>query len=138
MSAITSTCEGNLTADPVLRTTNSGLPVANFRIAVSRRQRVSSGEYVETTEYINVVAWRNLATNLVNSVSKGDRVIVSGDLRQRQWEDRDGNKRYTTEIQAEMVGVSLRFHIAGPVKASEVASMPESDEHVPSDDEIYA
>lgn len=122
MSAFTinTTCEGNLTDDPVLRETSDGTAVANFRMAVTTRHRVGDGEYADRTEYINVVAWRDLATNAAASLHKGDRVIVSGDLRNRSFEGRDGNMRYVSEITAQNLGVSLRWHVvAGVEKARE-------------------
>jgi len=121
MSAFTiqTTAEGNLVADPVLRTTNSGLEVANFRIAVTTRS-MKNGQEMEHTEYINVVAWNSLGVNSNASLSKGDRVIVSGDLRNRSFEGKDGDTRYVTEIVAQSVGVSLRWSVvAGINKASE-------------------
>lgn len=126
MSAFTisTTCEGNLTADPVLRETSDGKAVANFRIAVTSRKRVGNDDFVDHTEYINVVAWRDLATNTAASLHKGDRVIVSGDLRQRSFEGQDGDTRYVTEVTASMVGVSLRWHVVAGVEKAKDALAP--------------
>lgn len=121
MSAFTinTTAEGNLVADPVLRTTNSGLEVCNFRIAVTTRS-MRNGQEMEHTEYINVVAWNSLGVNANASLSKGDRVIVQGDLRNRTFEGKDGNTIPVTEIVAQSVGVSLRWHVvAGVEKAKD-------------------
>lgn len=116
---ITTTAEGNLVADPVLRTTNSGLEVANFRIAVTTRSN-KNGQEMEHTEFINVVAWNSLGVNAAASLHKGDRVIVSGDLRNRSFEGKDGDTRYVSEIVAQSLGVSLRWHVvAGVTNAKE-------------------
>lgn len=116
--------EGNLTADPVLRTTSDGTPVANLRVAVNRRVPIGDGEYADKTEYINLVAWRSIATNAANSLSKGDRVVFAGDLRANNYKDSDGNMRYTTECHITSLGVSLRWAMAAPVKESEKAEVP--------------
>ncbi len=121
---ITTQAEGNLTSDPVLRTTSDGTPVANMRLAVTRQVKTAEGEFVDKTEYINVVAWRSLATNAVNSLSKGDRVVVVGDLRANNWEQKDGTTRYDNEIHATMLGTSLRWAMASPVKAKDMAEVP--------------
>lgn len=121
MSAFTiqTSTEGNLVADPVLRTTNSGLEVCNFRIAVTSRT-MRNGQEHEHTEYINVVAWNQLGTNAAASLKKGMRVIVGGDLRNRSFEGKDGETRYVSEIVAASLGVSLRWSVvAGVEKASE-------------------
>jgi len=101
---------GNLTRDPELRFTPSGTPVVGFGIAVNRRyQNKQSNEWVEDTSFFNVNAWFKLAENCAESLSKGDRVLVSGRLNQRQWEAKDGQKRSTVEIIADVVAPSLEF-----------------------------
>lgn len=123
MSAFTinSNFEGNLVADPELRETNrDGIPVCNFRVAVTSRVRAGNGEFVDSTEYMNVVAWRGLAENAAASLHKGTRVIVNGQVKNRSYEDKDGNMRYITEVHADSLGVSLRWHVAAGIeKASE-------------------
>ena len=134
---ITTTCEGNLVKDPVLRETSGGKPVANMRIAVTSRVRVGANDFVDKTEYINVVAWGSQAVNASASLHQGDRVVVSGDLKQRSFTGKDGNDRYVTEIHTSMIGVSLRWHVvAGIEKANEaLASAPADSE--PALDPIY-
>lgn len=120
MSAFTinTTLEGNLVEDPILRTTNNGTEVTNMRVAVTNRT-MFKGQERETTEFITCVLWNNLATNAAASLHKGDRVIVSGDVRTRSYE-KDGDKKYVTEVVANSVGVSLRWSVvAGIHKASE-------------------
>lgn len=101
---------GNLTRDPELRFTPNGTPVAGFGIAVNRRyQDKQSGEWVEDTSFFNVTAWFKLAENCAESLSKGDRVLVTGRLTQRSWEDKNGQKRSVVEIVANVVAPSLEF-----------------------------
>ena len=91
---------GNLGADPELRFTQNGTAVANFRIACTRSYTNRDGERTEATEWVTIVAWRGLAENVGQYLSKGRPVYVEGRLQTRQWEDRDGNTRYTTEVVA--------------------------------------
>ena len=91
---------GNLGADPEVRYTPSGQPVANFRIATSETWMDKQGQKQERTEWHRVVAWGKLAELCGEYLQKGRQVFVEGKLQTRQWEDRDGNKRFTTEIQA--------------------------------------
>ncbi|MGM0365409.1 MAG: single-stranded DNA-binding protein [Actinomycetota bacterium] len=101
---------GNLTRDPELRFTPNGTPVVGFGIAVNRRyQNKQSSEWVEDTSFFNVSAWFKLAENCAESLSKGDRVLVTGRLNQRQWETKDGEKRSVVEIVADVVAPSLQF-----------------------------
>ena len=95
---------GNLGRDPELRYTQSGQAVANFSIATSENWNdKSSGERVERTEWHRIVAWGRTAELAAQYLSKGRTVYVEGRLQTRSWEDRDGNKRYTTEVVAQTV-----------------------------------
>jgi single-strand DNA-binding protein len=104
---------GNLAADPELRFTQTGIAVANLRVAVTSRVQDKDGTWRDgETSFHRVNVWRDQAVNLADSLSKGDRVMVTGRLRQRAWETPEGERRSTTEIDAEEVGASLRFHTA--------------------------
>lgn len=92
---------GNLTRDPEMRMTGNGISVATFSIAVQRRFANAQGE--RTTDYFNIVAWRGLADNCGRYIKKGSKVAVSGPLQNRSFEDKDGVKRYVTEIIADEV-----------------------------------
>ena len=92
---------GNLTKDPELATTNSGVSVCRFTLAVGRRYQNADGE--RETDFINIVTWRGLADNCSKYLSKGSKVCVVGSLQNRSYEDKDGNKRYATDIVAEDV-----------------------------------
>ena len=100
---------GNLGADPEMRFTANGDAVANFRVAASRRYTTRDGEQREQTEWFRVVCWRRLAEIAGQYLQKGRQVYIEGRLETRQWEDRDGNTRYTTEVVAnEMVMLGSR------------------------------
>jgi single-strand DNA-binding protein len=87
--------------DPEVRYLDSGTPVANIRLATSENYTNRAGEKVTQTEWHNVVAWRGLAEVIEKYVKKGTQLYVEGRIRTRSWDDRDGNKRYTTEIVAD-------------------------------------
>jgi len=91
---------GNLGADPELRFTANGAAVANFRIACSRSYTDRDGQRQEVTEWVTIVAWQRLAELCGQYLSKGRPVFVEGRLQTRQWQDREGNNRYTTEVVA--------------------------------------
>ncbi|MFN3875621.1 MAG: single-stranded DNA-binding protein [Flavobacteriales bacterium] len=93
---------GNLGADPEVRHLQNGAAVANFRIATSETYRDrQTGEKREQTEWHNIVAWRGLAEIVEKYLRKGSKVYVEGKLRTRQWQDKDGNTRYTAEVHAD-------------------------------------
>ncbi len=91
---------GRLGADPEIRYTPSGAEVATFRMATNETWTNKNGEKEERTEWHRVVAWRNLAKICGEYLNKGRLVYIEGKIRTRSWEDRDGNKRYTTEVEA--------------------------------------
>ncbi len=92
---------GNLTKDPELTTTNSGVSVCRFTLAVSRRFANAEGE--RETDFINVVVWRVLADNCHKFLKKGSKTAVVGNLQTRSYDANDGTKRYITEVVAEEV-----------------------------------
>ncbi len=101
---------GNITRDPELRFTPSGTAVVSFGIAVNRNiQNRDSGEWQTDVDFFNVTAWYKLAENCAESLSKGDRVLVSGRLSQDNWEDKTGQKRSAVKIIANVIGPSLEF-----------------------------
>lgn len=102
---------GNLTKDPETRFTGSGTQVCNFSIACNEKFKDKEGNWQEKVEYINIVAWKNLAKICSDYLKKGKQVFVSGRLQTRSYDDRDGNKRYITEIvadQMQMLGTASR------------------------------
>ena len=107
------TLVGNVTRDPELRFTPSGQATASFGIAVNRRwQNRQTQEWEEAVSFFEVVAWRDLATHVAESVTRGTRVIVTGRLEQRSWETTEGDKRSRVEIVADDLGTSLRYATA--------------------------
>ena len=108
------TVVGNIVADPELRYTPNGAAVANFRVASTpRRYDQQAGQFVDGEPlFLTCNVWRQPAENVANSLSKGDRVIVTGRLRQRSYDDRNGERRTVFEIEVEEVGPSLRFATA--------------------------
>ncbi len=94
---------GNLGKDPELRYTPSGTAVATFSLATSERFKDRNGEQQEKTEWHNVVAWRNLAEICGKYLHKGKQVYIEGKIQTRSYDDRDGNKRYMTEIVADQM-----------------------------------
>jgi single-strand DNA-binding protein len=104
---------GNLTDDPELRYTPNGAAVVKFRVAVNRRYRDEAGTWKDgDTSYFTVNAWRSLAENIAESLTRGTRVIVAGRLQMRSWETQEGDKRTVVEIEADEVGPSLRWATA--------------------------
>ena len=102
------TLVGNLTRDPELRYTTTGRGVASFGLAVNRRFQ-QNGEWQEQVSFFNVVAWGDLGENAAASLNKGNRVMVTGRLEQRQYETREGEKRNVVEVIADELGPSLRW-----------------------------
>jgi single-strand DNA-binding protein len=116
------TIVGNLADDPELRFTNNGIAVANMRVAVTQRIQ-QDGEWRDgETSFLRVNVWRGQAEHLADSLSKGDRVMVTGRLRQRSWETPEGDKRSVTEIEAEEIGASLKWATAKVERATERGS----------------
>ncbi len=101
---------GNVTRDPELRFTTSGAAVCSFGIAWTPRRRNANGEWENgETSFFNCSAWRDLGENIAASINKGNRVVVTGSVRSRDWEDRDGNKRTSIEIDVDECSPSLRW-----------------------------
>lgn len=108
------TVVGNLTSDPELRFTASGAAVSNFTVASTPRifnkntQEWDDGEAL----FLRCSIWRQPAENVAESLTKGQRVIVTGRLKQRSFEDKDQNKRTVIELEADEIGPSLRYATA--------------------------
>ena len=119
---------GNLVAAPEMRTTSSGVKVSSFRIACERDY--SSGNSQKETDFVDCVAWREKAEFVSKYFSKGMPILVSGRLQMRKWEDRDGNRRITAEIQAE------NLYFAGGEKRQ--TSVPAMQTEKPTPNDEYA
>jgi single-strand DNA-binding protein len=112
------TIVGNLVEDPELRFTNNGIAVANLRVAVTQRVQQDDEWRDGDTSFFKVNVWRGQAEHLADSLSKGDRVMVTGRLRQRSWETGAGERRSVTELEADEVGASLRWATAKVERAA--------------------
>jgi single-strand DNA-binding protein len=111
---------GNLTEDPVLRFTPSGAAVANFRVASTPRYLDrQTGEWKDGEAlFLNCNIWRQAAEHVAESLQRGMRVIVSGRLRQRSYETKEGEKRTVFELEVDEIGPSLRYATAKVQKMS--------------------
>lgn len=87
---------GRLTKDPELRMTNNQLPVATFTIAIDRKFKDASGN--KQVDFISCVAWRKTAELICQHFTKGRMIAVIGSIQVRSWDDKEGNKRYATEV----------------------------------------
>jgi single-strand DNA-binding protein len=94
---------GNVGADPEVRHLDNNVAVANFRMATSETYTAKNGERVTTTEWHNIVLWRNLAELAEKYIRKGKQIYVEGRIRTRSYDDKDGQKRYITEIFGDVV-----------------------------------
>jgi single-strand DNA-binding protein len=112
------TLVGNLTDDPELRFTPSGAPVANFRVASTPRTfDRQSGEWRDGDPlFMSCSVWRQMAENVAESLQRGMRVVVTGRLKQRSYETRDGQQRTVVELDVEEIGPSLRYATAKVTK----------------------
>jgi single-strand DNA-binding protein len=115
------TVVGNLTADPELRYTQNGLPVANFTIASTPRtfDRQSNEWKDGDALFLRASVWREFAEHVAGSLTKGARVIATGNLKQRSYQDREGNNRTAIELEVEEIGPSLRYATAQVMRASQ-------------------
>jgi single-strand DNA-binding protein len=116
----TITVVGNLTADPELRFTPSGAAVANFTVASTPRifDRQSSEWKDGEALFLRCNIWREAAENVAESLTRGSRVIVTGRLKQRSFETREGEKRTVYEVEVDEIGPSLKYATAKVNKAS--------------------
>lgn len=114
------TVVGNLTADPELRYTQSGIPVVNFTVASTPRHfDKQKNEWVDDPAlFLRATAWREFAEHIAVSLTKGARVIVQGALRQRSYVDREGANRTAVELEVLEIGPSLRYAVAEVTRAS--------------------
>ena len=118
MTAIQVTVTGNLTGNPELRYTATGTPVASFSVASNERYKDPQGQWQDgPTSFVRCNAWRDLAEHITESLAKGDRVVMTGTLRQRNYETKEGEKRTVWEVAVTEVGAALRY---AKVKISKV------------------
>ena len=118
------TFSGNLVSDPEMRFTNeTGTAVANVSVACTPSVRNDKGEFVDgDTVYHNIVIWKTLAENFVESAHKGDRVVVFGRLVADIWEDEEGNKRTNYKVNVIDIGLSTQYATAVVSRTSKKAA----------------
>ncbi|HLE26080.1 MAG TPA: single-stranded DNA-binding protein [Thermodesulfobacteriota bacterium] len=129
---------GNLGRDPEIRYTTSGQAVANFTLATTEVRQNKSGEKDEFTEWHRIVAWGRLAEICGEYLSKGKTVYIEGALRTRSWEDKEGRKRWTTEVVAQnmqMLGPFQERAASGTVAEGKLTEDFESGEESFGSDE---
>jgi single-strand DNA-binding protein len=114
------TVVGNLTSDPELRYTQNGLAVANFTIASTPRtfDRQANEWKDGDALFLRASVWREFAEHVAGSLTKGSRVIVQGRLRQRSYQDREGQQRTSIELEVDEIGPSLRYATAQVTRAA--------------------
>lgn len=117
---------GNLTRDPETRTTPQGTSVCSFAVATNLIWNDQSGQRQEKVEFHNVVAWRRLAEICGQYLKKGSKVYIEGRLQTREWEGKDGIKRYRTEIIAENM-IMLDRAGGGTARSGEAPSAPSEE-----------
>ena len=130
---------GRLGRDPEMRYTPSGRPVTTFNVATTRSWNSSDGERHTETEWFNVVAWGSLAEICKQHLVKSQQVYIEGRIQTRDWEDKEGVKRYTTEIVAnQMIMLGSRDSavatdsFGGPPPAEPETSLPQTpDDDIP-------
>lgn len=138
----TITVVGNLTADPELRFTQSGAAVVSFTVASTPRKfDKQSGEWKDSEAlFMRCSAWRQMAENIAESLTRGMRVMVTGRLVQRSFSTREGDKRTVIELEVDEVGPSLRYGTAKFNKASREGGAPQgqyvnpNQQSAPADD----
>lgn len=92
---------GNLGKDPEIRSLDNGVKVASFSLATTESFKNKEGQKIDQTEWHNIVMWRGLAEIAEKFLKKGSQIYLEGKIRTRSWDDKEGNKRYTTEIIAD-------------------------------------
>ncbi|HJX34042.1 MAG TPA: single-stranded DNA-binding protein [Desulfatiglandales bacterium] len=125
---------GNLGSDPEVRYTPSGRAVANFSLATTEKYTNKEGEKEERTEWHRIVAWARLGEICGEYLTKGSQVYIEGRIQTRSWEDRDGNKRYTTEIVAQAMQMLGGSKKGGVVASAEESHPSEEPISIPDDD----
>lgn len=121
---------GNLGKDPEVRSVAGGKSVANFSIATTEKYKDKGGETITNTEWHNIVAWSPLAELCDKYLKKGSKIALDGKIQTRSWDDKDGQKKYTTEI----VMKNMEF-LGGKESSGQPQESRKAQEAVPVDDE---
>ena len=116
---------GRLVSDPEVRSTPGGQTVCSFRLATNRMWTDKNGQKQQTTEYHNIVLWRRLAEIASQFLTKGSLVLIEGSINTRSWQDTSGNKKYRTEIIAQMLQLGPRG--LGKTAPDKISNAPSED-----------
>jgi single-strand DNA-binding protein len=127
---------GNLTKDPVFRSTSNGTPVVNFCIASNRKYRDSNSQWQEDVCYVGVVAWNKLADSCVERLKKGSAVLVDGELQTRTWRAEDGGVRSVLEVKARRIQFLNKFGKMTDVENGNGRSLEQEGSF--HDDDVFA
>ena len=125
---------GNLGKDPESQTFDSGVKKTSFSLATTEEYKDKEGNRVKQTEWHNIVLWRGLADVAEKYLSKGNQIFLEGKIKTRSWEDKDGNKRYTTEIVGDnmtMLGGRKQQNGDSPQEATTDAPATEVEDDLP-------
>ncbi|SLH91800.1 single-stranded DNA-binding protein [Mycobacteroides abscessus subsp. massiliense] len=123
------TVVGTLTRDPEVRFTGGGKAVVNVSVATNTRKKDPGGNWVDgDTTFLNGTIWDVFAENVAESLSRGDRVIGHGQIKQRSFETREGEKRSVLEVEFDSFGPDLRFATAAPQKGGGGARQKPADD----------
>jgi single-strand DNA-binding protein len=128
---------GNLGKDPEIRNLESGVKLARFSIATTETYKDKDGNRVDQTEWHNIVLWRGLADVAERFLKKGNSIYLEGRIRTRQWDDENGNKRYTTEIQGDnmvMLGGRRDQDNGEPSETRKTEAATKEPDETPNDD----
>lgn len=129
------TFSGVLGTDPEMRFTSSGIAVTTINVAVGERRQNKAGDWEDAaTSWFRVTAWNKVAEHTAESLSRGDRVMVTGVMRQTQFTDKEGNARTSWEVTADEIGVSLKF---GPALAKRAERSRSADSGASPEPEPY-
>ncbi len=100
---------GNLTRDPELKFTNEGVAICDLGLAINRKWTDQEGKETENVDFFNISCWNSMAENCAASFKKGDRVLISGHMNLRSWENKEGKKFNIINITADVIAASLEF-----------------------------
>ena len=129
---------GNLVRDPELKFLDSGSATARFTVAVTEKWRDRAGNDKEQTSFFDCDAIGTIAENIADTLQKGDRVVVTGNFKQRSWEDKEtGAKRSVIELKVESIGPDLRFNTANLNRGGSGSAAPAPRSAPQSDDYAF-
>jgi len=115
---------GNLGKDPEMKYFESGVPKASFSLATSESYTSKTGERIDNTEWHNIITWRGFAEVAEKYLKKGDPVYIEGKIKNRSWDDADGNKKYITEIEVSNLVLLPKRNMANTTNATTYAGTP--------------